>query len=162
MHWVVCKTQRVKEIERDFRESLREESEQLGGHISQDKVGTNPKEIFLCECCPYFLLLGRTVRIRTVRTTRRGHDFRGCPLARKSRQIFLEVFLLLLGRTVQVVQHSVGHVFLGTNFEEVVQLYGFGHVFQGKNFVGQICCCEVFFLAGNCEFAVVMYFPEAI
>jgi hypothetical protein len=74
----------------------------------------------------------------------------------------LEVFLLLLGRTVQVVQHSVGHIFLGTNFKEAVQMYGFGHDFQGRKLWGQICCCEVFFLAGNCECAAVMYFPEAI
>jgi hypothetical protein len=123
---------------------LREESEQLGGHISQEKEGTNPKAIFLCECSPYFLLLGRNVRIHTVRTSRRGHDFRGCPLAWKLRWI-LGVFLLLLGRTVQAVQHSVGHKFLGTKFEEAIQLYGFGHVFQGENFMGQI-------------FAVVRYF----
>jgi hypothetical protein len=69
---------------------------------------------------------------------------------------------VLLGRTMQAVQHYVGHEFLGTNFKEVVQLYGFGHDFQGRKLWGHICCCEVFFLAGNCERAAVMYFPEAI
>jgi hypothetical protein len=75
MHWVVCKTQRVKEIERDFRESLREESEQLGGHISQEKRAQIPRQFFCVSVVPYFLLLGRTVRIRTVRTTREGTIF---------------------------------------------------------------------------------------
>jgi hypothetical protein len=40
--------------------------------------------------------------------------------------------LLLLGRTVQVVQHSVGHDFQGIDLEEVVQLYRLEHVFRGK------------------------------
>jgi hypothetical protein len=43
MHWVVCKTQE-KEIEREF--SSRLERGKLGqqrGHISEEKVGTNPK-----------------------------------------------------------------------------------------------------------------------
>jgi hypothetical protein len=52
---------------------------------------------------------------------------------------FFGDFLLLLGRSVHAIQHSVGHDFLGTNFEEAVHLYGFGHVFQGRNFLGQIC-----------------------
>jgi hypothetical protein len=68
---------RLKEIREIFNKSLREESEQLDGHISQDRVVTNPKANFLCECCAYFLLLGRTVRIRIVHIARKGHDFQG-------------------------------------------------------------------------------------
>jgi hypothetical protein len=33
---------------------LREESEQLGEHISQEKEGKNPKEYFMCVCCSIF------------------------------------------------------------------------------------------------------------
>jgi hypothetical protein len=67
MHWVVCKTQ-VKEIERDFS---REESEQLGGHIFQDKVATNPKGNFLCDCCYHFLLL-EVVLYESVQSVQQG------------------------------------------------------------------------------------------
>ena len=56
MHWVVCKTQE-EEIEREFLSRLeREKIGQHRGHISQDKVGTNPKGNFLCVC-QYILLL---------------------------------------------------------------------------------------------------------
>jgi hypothetical protein len=112
--------------------------------------------LFLFFCC-WVVLYG------SVQSVQQGEGtIFEAVLWHENRGSFFGVFLLLLGRTVQAVQHSVGHVFLGTYFEEVVQLYGFGHVFQGKNFVGQICCCEVFFLAGNCEYVAVMYFPEAI
>ena len=44
MHWVVCKTQ--EEIEREFFTRLeRGKLGQQRGHISQEKVGTNPKDI---------------------------------------------------------------------------------------------------------------------
>jgi hypothetical protein len=60
-----------------------------------------------------------------------------------------------------VVLCRLYNTLLCIDFEEAVQLYEFGHDFQGINFVGQICCCEVFFLVGNYECAVVKYFLEA-
>jgi hypothetical protein len=102
-------------------------------------VGTLPKinwaqipRTFFCVCA-VLILCCWVVLYRSIQFVQQGegYDFQGCPLARKSRQ-FLEVFLLLLGRTVQAVQHSIGHVFLGTNFKEAVQLYVFGHDFQGR------------------------------
>jgi hypothetical protein len=34
-------------------------------------------------------------------------------------------------------------------------------IFKAKFCGEQFWCCEVFFLAGNCEFVADMYFPEA-
>jgi hypothetical protein len=79
MHWVVCKTQHEKKRLRDFREKLREESGQQGGGISQGRLGTFPKEN-LCVSVLIFITFvgGRTVRIRTVYTTREiWNKFRG-------------------------------------------------------------------------------------
>jgi hypothetical protein len=45
----------------------------------------------------------------------------------------LEVFSLLLGHIVQAVQHFAGHIFLGIDFKEAIQLYGFGHDFKATN-----------------------------
>jgi len=60
--------------------------------------------------------------------------------------IFLDFFLLLLGRIVQAVQYLIGHIFQGTDLEEAVQLYELGHDFQDIIF-GTVCWyCEVFFL----------------
>jgi hypothetical protein len=75
--------------------------------------GTNPKADFLCECCSIFLCW--VVLYGSVQSIQQegGRDFQGNPLARKLRWTF-GVFLLLLGHTVQVVQHTVGHVFRGT------------------------------------------------
>jgi hypothetical protein len=50
MHWLVCKTQE-EEIEREFSSRLeRGKSGQHRGHISQDKVGTNPKGEYMFHC----------------------------------------------------------------------------------------------------------------
>jgi hypothetical protein len=75
---------------------LREESEQLGGHISQDKVGTNPKGKFMCECC-YHLLLLEVILYGFVQSIQQGervifeeacwHENQGC----------LECFLVVVG-----------------------------------------------------------------
>jgi hypothetical protein len=118
----------------------------LEGTFPKEKVGTNPKAIF-CVVLFHFYVLGRTVRIHTVRTTGRGPRFSRQRSTQKSRH-FLEI-LLLLGHTVQVVQHYVGHVFRGTDLKEIVQLYGLGHIFQGRNFGTVFCGYEVFPLAGN-------------
>jgi hypothetical protein len=88
---------------------LREESEQLSGHISQDKVGTNPKGKFLCEHC-YHLLLLEAVLYDPIRTSRREgtifeaacwHENRGC----------LECFLAAAGPYCSAVQQTVGMFF---------------------------------------------------
>jgi hypothetical protein len=132
----------------------------LVGTFPKTKWAQIPRENFLCECCSHLLLLGRTVRIRTVRTTRREgtifeatswHENRGC----------LVGFLVVVGPYCAGRTTYCWHGFLGTVFEEAVQLYGFGHEFQDKILWGTVWCCEVFFLAGNCEFVADMYFPEA-
>jgi hypothetical protein len=108
---------------------LREESEKLSGHISQDKVGTNPKGNFMCVLISFVVVGGRTVRIRTVYTTRREgtifeaacwHKNRGC----------LECFLVDVGSYCSGHTTDCGHNFLGIVFEWVVQLYKFGTIFK--------------------------------
>jgi hypothetical protein len=63
---------------------------------------------------------------------------------------------------MQGVHHSIGNSFIGTYFEEAIQLYGFGHVFQGKNFWDKFLAMRYFFLARSCECDAVKYFIEAI
>jgi hypothetical protein len=73
----------------------------------------------------------------------------------------MEIFLLLLGRTMHAVQYSVGHYFRGSYLEEAIQLYKLGHVFQGILFGIVFYGCEVFPLAGNVYLLLYCTFLKA-
>jgi hypothetical protein len=124
---------------------LREESEQLSGHISQDKVGTNPKDKFLCVLISFVVVGGHTVRICTVRIARREgtifevacwHGNRGC----------LQCFLVAIGPYYLGRTAYYGHVFLGIVFKVGHIAVRIWHNFQGKICGGQFWYCEVFSL----------------
>jgi hypothetical protein len=100
----------------------------------------------------------RTVQIRTV-VQQGEHDFRDSLLAQKSRlfQGFSCCFWAVLFRPYsKLLAQFSRHCFLEDR--TAVRIW---HEFQGRNCGGQIWCCEVFFLAENCELAADMYFPEA-
>jgi hypothetical protein len=71
----------VQDKQREIlRESLEESVCSRFGTDFQERLGTNPKENFMCEKLLKFIAVvgGRTVRIRTVHTTRKkGHKNRG-------------------------------------------------------------------------------------
>jgi hypothetical protein len=101
----VQKTTREEEIERFPRElerrkwgARRVQFPRKIGHISQGKL--------LCECADIFFVVvgGRTIRIRTVRTTKeRGHEFRG--KGGTNFEVVLRVFLVVK-RVVQIRSYS--------------------------------------------------------
>jgi hypothetical protein len=72
------------------------------------------------------------------------------------------VFFLLLGRIVQVVQHTTEHVFQGTKIEEACNCTNLGTFFNAKNSGKDLVAVRYFFLAKSCEYAAVIHFPEAI
>jgi hypothetical protein len=98
-------------------------------HISQDKVGTNPKKNFMCEYC-YHLLLLEVVLYGSVQSVQQGegtifeaacwHGNRGC----------LECFLAVARLYWSGHTTDYGHGFLCIVLERVIQLYGFGMNFK--------------------------------
>jgi hypothetical protein len=114
----------------------------------------------VCVLISFAVVGGRTVRIRTVRTTRKEGTIFEAACWHKIEVVW-SVFLLQLGHTDQAVQQTVGTFFKALFSGWVIQLYGFGTFFKAE-FVGDsFGAVRYFLLAGNCEFAADMYFPEA-
>jgi hypothetical protein len=129
------------------------------GHISQDKVGTNPKEKFLCECC-YHLLLLEVVLYGSVQSVQQGEGMIFEAACWHGNQGCLECFLAVVGLYCSDCTTDCGHGFLGIVLERVVQLYGFGTNFKEEIVGDSFGVVRYFLLDGNCEFVVDMYFPK--
>jgi hypothetical protein len=160
MHWVVCKTQE-EEIEREF--SSRLERGKLGqhrGHISQDKVGTNPKGAFCFIAELFFLLLEAVLygSVQSVQQEEEGTKIEAV-LAQFSRQIS-RVLLVVVGPYRTVCTTDCCTIFEVQFSGRVVQQYGLGTNYEA-DFGTVLGVVSGFFLAGNCDFVADMYFPEA-
>jgi hypothetical protein len=113
---------------------LREESEQLErAHFPRRKRVQIPRRFSVYSVVPFFVVVSYCTNPYNIK---KGTVFEAAVW--HETEAFFGFFLLLLGLTVQVIQYLVGHIFRGTNLEEVVQLYGLGHVFQDKIF-GTVC-----------------------
>jgi hypothetical protein len=143
---------------RDFRESLREESGQQEGCISQRRLGTFPKANLCVSVDTFVVVGGCTVQIHTVRTRReRGHKFRG--IGGTNFKVVLRVFLATTNPYKSGCTTNCGHVFQGVFFWVGRTTKQTWHVFQGKicglgGGGGEFGCCKWISLARNCNFVV--------
>jgi hypothetical protein len=71
------------------------------------------------------------------------------------------VFFLLLGRTDQSVQQTVGTLFKVHIFWAGRTTVRTWHIFRGRILGVVLVCCKWISLAGNVFIVVDMYFPEA-
>jgi hypothetical protein len=103
------------------------------GAFPKERLGTFPKEIFCLKCAEIYCCEGgRTVRIRTVRTTRKRACFSRQIVGTKIEVVW-SVSCCRKGYVQSVRTTVVWHMFFEVLFSGwVVQQYGFGTVFLGR------------------------------